>query len=63
MRGISRKNINLIYEELDLRAKFLRALADKNIVNYYDVYKAIVKTYELGLEEAYKRLLRGDLLT
>ncbi len=63
MRGISRKNIKLIYEELDLRAKFLRALADKNIVNYYDVYKAIVKTYELGLEEAYKRLLRGDLLT
>ncbi len=63
MRGISRKNIKLIYEELDLRAKFLRTLADKNIVNYYDVYKAIVKTYELGLEEAYKRLVRGDLLT
>lgn len=62
MRGISRRDINFIYEELELRARFLRLLVNKNILDYYDVFKAIAKTYELGLEEAYKRLLRGDLL-
>lgn len=62
MRGIPRKNINLIYEELDLRAKFIRLLVEKNVIDYFDVYKAIVKTYELGLEAAYKKLLRGELL-
>jgi len=61
MRGISRRDIKLIYDELDLRAKYLRLLVEKNILDYYDVFKAIVKTYELGLEEAYKRLLRGEL--
>ncbi|MET1160489.1 MAG: type II/IV secretion system ATPase subunit [Thermoprotei archaeon] len=62
MRGIPRRDIKLIYEELDLRARFLRELVANNVLNYYDVYKAVIKTYELGLEEAYKRLIRGDLL-
>lgn len=43
MRRIPRRNIKLIYEELDLRAKFLRLLVKKNIVDYYKVFKAIVK--------------------
>jgi len=62
MRGISRRDIKLIYDELELRARFLRHLVDKNILDYFDVYKAVVKTYELGLEEAYRRLIRGELL-
>lgn len=62
MRGISRRNISLIYEELELRARFLRELVNKGILDYFDVYRAIVKTYEIGLEEAYARLIKGDLL-
>jgi len=61
MKGIPRKDINLIYEELELRAKFLKLLVEKGILDYFDVYRAVVKTYELGLEEAYRRLLRGNL--
>ncbi|MEM1828198.1 MAG: type II/IV secretion system ATPase subunit, partial [Desulfurococcaceae archaeon] len=61
MRGISRKDINLIYEELELRAKYIRLLVERNILDYFDVYKAIVRTYDLGLEEAYRRLLKGEL--
>ena len=61
MRGISRRDIKLIYEELDLRAKYLRLLVERNIVDYFKVFKAIVKAYHLGVEEAYKKLLRGDL--
>ncbi len=62
MRGISRRDIKLIYEELDLRAKYLRLLVERNIVDYFKVFKAIVKAYQLGIEEAYKKLLRGDLM-
>ncbi|MEM0506700.1 MAG: type II/IV secretion system ATPase subunit [Thermosphaera sp.] len=62
MRGIPRRDIRLIYDELELRARYLRLLAEKNILDYNDVYKAIVKAYELGLEEAYKRLMKGELM-
>ena len=62
MRGISRRDIKLIYEELDLRAKYLRLLVERNIVDYFKVFKAIVKAYQLGVEEAYKKLLRGELM-
>ncbi|ADM28443.1 type II secretion system protein E [Ignisphaera aggregans DSM 17230] len=62
MRGISRVNMKKIYDELDLRAQFLRTLVEKKIFNYFDVWKAIVKTYELGIETALRRLERGSLL-
>ncbi|MEM1857994.1 MAG: type II/IV secretion system ATPase subunit, partial [Desulfurococcaceae archaeon] len=62
MRGIPRREINVVYEELELRARYLKLLAEKNVLDYYDVYRAVIKTYELGLEQAYKRLIRGDLL-
>ncbi|MEB3860572.1 MAG: Flp pilus assembly complex ATPase component TadA, partial [Desulfurococcales archaeon] len=61
MRGIPRRRIGEIYEELELRAEFLRLLVEKGVLDYFEVYKAIVKAYSLGIEEAY-RLLRQDRL-
>ncbi|MDW7970223.1 MAG: type II/IV secretion system ATPase subunit [Sulfolobales archaeon] len=46
-RGISRRNMGLIYEELDLRAKILRELVNKKVFNYFDVFKTVVKVYNL----------------
>jgi flagellar protein FlaI len=62
MRGISRRNIKVIYDELELRAEFLRELVHKKVFNYFDVWKAIVRTYELGVERALEKLRRGSLL-
>ncbi|RLG87806.1 MAG: hypothetical protein DRO18_02655, partial [Thermoprotei archaeon] len=62
MRGISRRELNTIYEELDLRSKFIELMIKKKIFNYYDVWKAVVKAHHLGIEEAYKRLLRDELI-
>jgi len=62
MRGISRINMNKIYEELEMRARFLRLLAEKKVFNYLDVWKTVVRAYELGIEEALRRLERGTLL-
>lgn len=62
MKGISRINMYKIYQELDMRAKFLRELINRKIFNYYDVWKAVVKAYELGIERALEKLQKGVLL-
>lgn len=62
MRGISRINMNRIYEELYTRARFLRELVNRKVMNYFDVWKAIVKAYEMGVERALEKLQKGTLL-
>ncbi|MCX8185160.1 MAG: type II/IV secretion system ATPase subunit [Sulfolobales archaeon] len=47
VRGISRRNMSIIYDELGLRAKILRELAAKKVTNYYDVFKVITRIYSL----------------
>ncbi len=62
MRGISRINMNRIYEELYIRAKFLRELLNKKVMNYFDVWRAIVKAYEIGVDRALEKLQKDTLL-
>lgn len=50
-RGIDRKNINVLYDELNLRAKFIEYLINKKVFNYFDVWNWILKVRQLGLEE------------
>jgi flagellar protein FlaI len=61
MRGITRREIKVIYDELELRAAYLRELVNRKIFEYPKVYKAIVMADRLGLEEALRRLRRGEL--
>lgn len=49
-RGISRREIKRLYDEIDLRARFLNLLVEQKIFNYFDVWKIISKTYEYGIE-------------
>ncbi|MDT7861984.1 MAG: type II/IV secretion system ATPase subunit [Saccharolobus sp.] len=51
-RGIDRKNIGILYDELNLRSEFLKLLVEKKIFNYFDVWAYILKARQLGLEEA-----------
>ncbi len=46
-RGISRRNMTLIYDELNLRANILKELISKKIFNYYDVFKVIVRVFNI----------------
>lgn len=62
MRGIPRRRIKEVYDELELRARFLQTLVDRKVFDYFQVYKAIVKAYSLGVEEALKRLEQDRLL-
>jgi len=67
MRGIPRREIKLIYEELDLRAKILRELVKRNITDYYQVFKIFAKIFMVldemlkgkGKEETQYTILEG----
>ncbi|MCD6410175.1 MAG: type II/IV secretion system ATPase subunit, partial [Candidatus Verstraetearchaeota archaeon] len=60
LRGIPRRELKRIYEEIDLRAKFLELLIQRGVMNYFDVWKAIIKTYTLGLERCIELLEKGE---
>ncbi len=62
MKGIPRSRIKEIYDELELRRTFLEEMVRRKIFNYWDVWKAVVKADELGVEEALRRLRAGTLL-
>ncbi|MCD6324571.1 MAG: flagellar protein FlaI, partial [Desulfurococcales archaeon] len=62
MKGIPKSQMRQIYDELELRREFLETLVKKKVFNYWDVWKAVIKADELGVEEALKRLRAGTLL-
>ncbi|MEB2792920.1 MAG: Flp pilus assembly complex ATPase component TadA [Caldisphaeraceae archaeon] len=61
MRGLSRKNFGLIYDELQMRARYLRELVNRKIFDYYKVFRAVTFAESVGIESALKRLLEGKV--
>ncbi|HIQ10398.1 MAG TPA: flagellar protein FlaI, partial [Pyrodictium sp.] len=59
MRGISRREIKLIYDELEMRAKILNTMKKLNIVDYYDVFRVFAKIYML-IDEKMKAASKAD---
>lgn len=55
-RGMSRKDEGLLYDELEMRKLLLEKMSQKKVLNYYDVYDWIVKSKEIGLQAALKKL-------
>jgi len=55
-RGMSRKDENSLYDELEMRAKILQRMMEKKIFNFYDVFDSISHCREIGLEAFYKEL-------
>jgi flagellar protein FlaI len=41
-RGYSARDISVIYDELDQRAKFLKSLTDENVSDYREFYRRII---------------------
>ncbi|RLE51611.1 MAG: flagellar protein FlaI [Candidatus Methanomethylicota archaeon] len=61
-RGIPKRELKRIYDELDKRARFLELLVKNKVFNYYDVWNHIVETYFSGLDEVMAKLERGVLV-
>jgi flagellar protein FlaI len=53
-RGLSRRNMFLIYEELELRAKIIRALIEKKVFHYYTLFRVLARIYSITTEFARK---------
>ncbi|EWG06566.1 MAG: type II secretion system protein E [Candidatus Aramenus sulfurataquae] len=56
-RGIDRRNVGVLYEELNQRANFLKSLVDNKIFNYFQVWDWILKSKQIGLEEAARQVV------
>jgi len=53
MRGISRRDMKLIYDELNLRAQILQELVRQDITDYFVVFRIFAKIF-LTLDEMLK---------
>jgi flagellar protein FlaI len=53
-RGLSRRNMFLIYDEMELRAKIIKALIEKKVFNYYQVFRVLARIYAMTQEYARK---------
>jgi flagellar protein FlaI len=56
LRGMSKRDEGILYEELALRAKILEKMVEKKIFNFYDVFDSISHCREIGLEAFLKEL-------
>ena len=61
LRGLSRRDYRLIYDELETRAAFLRELVERKVFDYFQVFKAITRAESMGVERALSELRSGRL--
>ncbi|MEB3760682.1 MAG: type II/IV secretion system ATPase subunit [Desulfurococcales archaeon] len=61
MRGLTKREMKIIYDELEMRAAYLRELVNRKIFEYPKVFKAIVYADRVGIETALKRIRQGQL--
>ena len=60
-RGIPRKQIKRIYEELETRREFIELMVKLKIFNYWDVWKVIKIVNQKGIEFGLRKLRRGEI--
>lgn len=49
-RGIDRKNLKTLYEELERRADYLSRLVEERVFDYFDVWHRVLRSRQFGLE-------------
>jgi flagellar protein FlaI len=60
-RAIPKGRIKEIYDELELRSRFIDALVKKKVFEYDRVFKAVVMADNIGIENALKMLEENRL--
>jgi Type IV secretory pathway, VirB11 components, and related ATPases involved in archaeal flagella biosynthesis len=51
-RGVDRRNLYTLYDELRARSEFLKSLADRKVFNYFEVWRWLLRARQVGYEEA-----------
>ncbi len=59
LKGLSGRNVKLVYDELEIRAHLLDLLINMGVFNYFDVWNAIMYAYVKGVDKAVEDLERG----
>jgi len=49
-RGIDKRQIGVLYDEINQRAKLLAELVEKKVFNYFDVWNVVLQTRIVGVE-------------
>jgi len=59
MKGISRRDLRRIYEELRLKAQLLETLAKRRIYDYFRIWRTIKRAYNVGVERLLEMIEGG----
>ncbi len=59
MRGLPRSRISEIYDELEMRRRYLELLVEKKVFDYDKVFKAVIYAEQVGIENAVRNLESG----
>lgn len=60
LKGIPRRRIRDIYDELNIRALILKELINRGVLDYYDVWRAIKVVYKIGARSALDSIISGE---
>jgi len=60
MRGIDRRNLGAIYDDLMLRARLLRKLVDFGVYDYLKVWKLVKQAYNIGVKKLLALIEEGE---
>lgn len=60
MMGLPRSEIRRVYWELELRATLLSRLIERKVFDYYQVWKVVKETYNLGVERVLEEIEGGE---
>ena len=60
MRGIDRRNLGAIYDDLMLRARLLKKLVDLEVYDYLKVWKLVKQAYNIGVKKLLTLIEEGE---
>jgi len=60
MRGIDRRNLGAIYDDLMLRARFLKKLVNLGVYDYLKVWKLVKQAYNIGVKKLLALIEEGE---
>ena len=60
MRGIDRRNLGAVYDDLMLRARLLRKLVDLGVHDYLKVWKLVKQAYNIGVKKLLALIEEGE---
>lgn len=59
MKGLSGRGIRKVYEELEKRRQLLELLVEMKVLDYWELWRVVKKSYKMGVDAILRSLLAG----